>query len=74
MDDADDESESRLQLSVDRADALEQALVELAPDSDLRDVAACLDVEPVRNDDTYQQMLFVPRTGELRVWRWLQRG
>jgi hypothetical protein len=30
---------------------------------------ACLDVEPVQNEESYQQMMFCPETEEVRVWR-----
>jgi len=30
-----------------------------------------LRIKPVRNDDSYQQMIFVPKTGAMKVWRWV---
>ncbi|MCK5806215.1 MAG: hypothetical protein KAI66_25510, partial [Lentisphaeria bacterium] len=38
----------------------------------LDELAACLDVEPVLNEESYQQMAFCPRTGEMKVWRWVR--
>jgi hypothetical protein len=74
MDDGDDDDEdlqSRLSYSKERAEALSDALSALPESADLKSAAECLDEAPVLNCDTYQQMLFVPRTGELRVWRWV---
>jgi hypothetical protein len=33
----------------------------------------CLDAEPVFNADTEQQMAFCPKSGKMKVWRWLDR-
>ena len=39
------------------------------------DVAAkCLNIAPVLNDDTCQQMVFCPRTGEVKAWRVVDRA
>lgn len=69
--DPDTEDVSRLDYSKARVAALDAALQNLGRKSTVDDIAACLDVEPVCNDDSYQQMLFVPSTGEVKVWRWV---
>jgi hypothetical protein len=38
--------------------------------SSLDKIATVLDVEPVLNEQSYQQMIFSPRTGAIKVWRW----
>lgn len=71
-DEVDDrESGSRLEYSRKRADTLEQELLSLPRKCSLDDVAACLDAEPVCNDESYQMMLFHPKSGTLRAWRYL---
>jgi predicted choloylglycine hydrolase len=65
------EEMSMLTYSEVRAATLEAGLQGLGRQSSLADVAACLDVEPVCNEESYQQMLFAPATGELKVWRWI---
>ncbi|MBI4814826.1 MAG: hypothetical protein HY791_01130 [Deltaproteobacteria bacterium] len=72
LDDADPETNemSRLAYSEAREAALKEALQGLGGTSTIDDVAACLDVEPVCNDESYQQMVFVPETGKVKVWRW----
>ena len=65
------EEMTRMAYSQTRADALDEALRGLGSKSTIDDVARCLDVEPVFNDDSYQQMVFVPATGEVKVWRWI---
>jgi len=35
----------------------------------LKEIASCLDIEPVLNIETQQQMAFCPATGEMQVWR-----
>lgn len=57
--------------SKDRGDTLERHLRALPASASLDEIAGVLDVEPVRNDETYQQMLFAPKTGEWRAWRWV---
>ncbi|MEZ4323870.1 MAG: C45 family autoproteolytic acyltransferase/hydrolase [Polyangiales bacterium] len=56
--------------SKDRAETLERHLRALPANASIDDIADTLDVDPVCNDDTYQQMLFAPKTGEWRAWRW----
>lgn len=59
--------------SVVRAETLKAELESLASPASLDDVAACLDVYPVCNEQSFQQMAFCPATGELQAWRWLSR-
>jgi hypothetical protein len=62
---------SMLTYSETRAASLDAGLTTIGRKSTVDDVAACLDVDDVCNDDSYQQMLFVPATGEVKVWRWV---
>jgi hypothetical protein len=39
--------------------------------SGLEDAWHCLDQHPVTNDQSYQEMMFCPTTGEYQVWRWV---
>jgi len=55
-----------------RAYTLEEELRDLGGASSLEEVAACLDVSPVKNAQSFQQMVFQPKTGEVRAWRWLK--
>lgn len=71
MFDPESEEMSMLDYSTLRMDRLNAALQDVGRRSTLGDVAACLDVEDVCNDESFQQMLFVPATGELNVWRWV---
>jgi hypothetical protein len=52
-----------------RAAALDRALAEAGPIHSLDEVAGLLNVPPVFNRYTVQQMAFCPRTGDVRVWR-----
>lgn len=70
--DAADDGISLFDESCQRASALEEALATLPATADLDRIASCLDVEPVFNDDSFQQMLFVPRSGTVRAWRWVE--
>ena len=65
------EEMTRMAYSQTRGDALDEAMRGLGSKSTIDDVAACLDVEPVCNDESYQQMVFVPANGEVKVWRWI---
>lgn len=65
------EEMSMLTYSETRAASLDAGLTTIGRKSTVDDVAACLDVDDVCNDDSYQQMLFVPATGEVKVWRWV---
>ncbi len=61
---------SMLEESSDRAATLERELSKVKAATDLADVARVLDVEPVWNSQSFQQMAFCPRTGEVVAWRW----
>lgn len=54
--------------SVERTDALERKLRHVR---DVEDAAIALDVDPVLNADTCQQMVFLPASGKIQAWRWL---
>lgn len=69
-----DDGVSFLADSKARARTLERSLSALPSTAQIGDAAACLDEEPVCNADSYQQMVFAPRTGEVRVWRWAPSG
>jgi hypothetical protein len=51
-----------------RATALSQALAEVRSPCALDDVAKTLNVATVLNMDTCQQMVFCPRSGQVKVW------
>jgi hypothetical protein len=55
--------------SVNRADMLSRALAELPVSCILETVAKALNRATVLNQDTCQQMVFCPASGEVRVWR-----
>lgn len=55
--------------SKERADTLRAELRQNIRSLD--DAAECLDVDPVRNEESYQQMVFCPKTGDIKVWRWV---
>ncbi len=63
------EDEFSIEGSNRRADALTGALTELRSSCPLEDAAQVLDVPTVLNSLTCQQMVFCPRTGDVRVWR-----
>jgi hypothetical protein len=63
------EEEFSLQGSTSRADTLAGALSEVSSLLLREDAARALDVPPVLNPLTCQQMVFRPRTGEVGVWR-----
>jgi hypothetical protein len=52
-----------------RADTLNRALVEIPASCTLETVANALNEAPVFNQDTCQQMVFCPASGEVKVWR-----
>jgi hypothetical protein len=64
-----DEQEFSREGSAARADSLAKALATLSKEATLEQAALVLDTEPVRNKFTCQQMVFCPRTGDVRVWR-----
>lgn len=59
-----------LEHSTERAETLERALKQSSADS-LEEIGCALDVGLVCNNDSYQQMVFCPATGEIKVWRWV---
>lgn len=52
-----------------RAEALRQTLTKAGPALTLDAAVAALNAPPVLNQYTVQQMVFCPRTGEVRVWK-----
>jgi hypothetical protein len=60
---------SGLEFSQVRADTLEERLRETSSANTLSEAARCLRAYPVRHEESYQQMVFHPRSGELKVWR-----
>jgi hypothetical protein len=63
------EEEFSLEGSTCRADTLSRLLSAIRSPSTLRNAAEVLDIPPVLNKLTCQQMAFCPRTGEVAVWR-----
>jgi hypothetical protein len=63
------EEEFSLEGSTCRADTLCRLLSAIRSPSTLRYAAEVLDIPPVLNKLTCQQMVFCPRTGEVGVWR-----
>jgi hypothetical protein len=55
--------------SARRADALGTTLKETPPTPALDDLVSGLNLPPVLNGYTCQQMVFCPRTGAVKVWR-----
>lgn len=66
------EEESVYDNSLRRARMLEKALADFQSSGGLEDFVAALSLEPVLNENTYQKMIFCPRTGEVKVWRRLE--
>jgi hypothetical protein len=64
-----DESEPFYNESSERAITLHRLLTDLAGACSLDDLANTLNVAPVLNKDTYQQMVFCPCTGAVKAWR-----
>ncbi len=64
-----DEDVFSLAGSSKRADTLGRALTEIHLPRTLDEVANVLNVETVLNQDTCQQMVFFPGSGEVKVWR-----
>jgi hypothetical protein len=60
-----------LEYSEVRAATLREHLRKVPASASLDRVAKTLDVEPVLNDNTFQQMVFAPRTGKMKAWRWV---
>lgn len=55
--------------SCNREDAITNKIEKLGSSPSITKLANCLDIEPALNEDTCQQMIFVPKTGEYKVWR-----
>jgi hypothetical protein len=70
---AENEQEFSREGSAARADALAGALASAGAPGVLEEAARVLDLGPVLNKFTCQQMAFCPRTGEVRLWRRLTR-
>jgi hypothetical protein len=66
---AEDEQEFSRAGSAARADALARALAAPGGPATLEEAARALDAGPVLNKFTCQQMVFCPRSGDVRVWR-----
>ena len=66
---AEDEQEFSREGSAARAETLAGALASASEPKGLEEAARVLDVAPVLNKFTCQQMVFCPRTGDVRVWR-----
>jgi hypothetical protein len=62
------EEESFFNDSGRRTGALNAALAELRAECALDDLERALGVAPVFNKYTCQQMIFCPRTGDVRMW------
>jgi hypothetical protein len=63
------EEEFSIEGSSRRAEALCEALAGVNSPCSLEDMARVLDTPSVLNPLTCQQMIFCPRTGEIKVWR-----
>ena len=61
-----------LEDSTERQNVLAKRLLSQSAKS-LAALGSSLDVAPVLNDDSYQQMVFCPVTGKFKVWRYLTR-
>jgi hypothetical protein len=66
------EGESAYVNSCRRAAVLEKAIMNFSPACGLEDLEAALSLEPILNENTYQKIIFCPRTGQLKVWRRLE--
>ncbi len=73
IEEEDEEGATVMAHSQERYDTMTEELTKVKTSDSLDEVARVLDVEPVLNDDSYQQMAFCPASGEVRVWRWLSR-
>jgi hypothetical protein len=63
------EQESFYQDSSRRAEALDRVLAQASAGCAFEEVAGALNADPVLNVETCQQMVFCPRSGDVRVWR-----
>jgi acid ceramidase len=66
------EGESAYVNSCRRAETLEKLIMNFDSARGLEALEAALSLEPILNENTYQKMIFCPRTGELKVWRRLE--
>jgi|GEM_PF-873428 len=64
--------ESAYQNSCRRAATLEKAISDFQLSRGLEDLEAALSLEPILNENTYQKIIFCPRTGAIKVWRRLE--
>lgn len=60
-----------LEYSMERQESLAEQLRQVRGGADVCEIAACLDAEPVLNEDTCQQMVFCPTRGTTAAWRLL---
>jgi hypothetical protein len=63
------ETESFYGNSSRRLYTLEAALAQLSPTCALVEVGRALEIAPVLNEQTCQQMVFCPRAGAIKMWR-----
>lgn len=64
----DPEDETALDDSILRSQALKKSLKSLKNVGKISDVRKALNVYPVRNDESHQQMIFNPKNGTIKVW------
>ncbi len=63
--------EGLLEWSLTRYDTMKDLLEYQRKYHSKENIFKCLNVEPVFNDDSYQQMMFIPARDELKVRRWV---
>jgi len=68
----DEASETSLDDSKARAAKMSSELGKIKRAESLAQASKPLRLSPVRNDLSYQQMAFVPKSGEVRVYRWAE--
>lgn len=66
----DNNDEDMLDFSRSRAQAMSEEL-SLVRGKSLDDIGGVLADDPIENEDTCQRMVFVPKTGAFRAWRWV---
>jgi hypothetical protein len=69
-DEDDPDAATFLDDSILRQTTLARRLMACQQADNLDEVGACLDQEPVLNDDSSQQMVFCPTNGTYKVWRY----
>ena len=69
LEDEDEELGTVFEDSSGRAATLETTLGQCGSAGSFEEVAGALDEYPVCHEESYQQMVFCPRTGDVRVWR-----